>query len=437
CPTPTPSGQAADRLLLAACVCCLLLAACCLLLAALLAHTDDFYGRLDDLNLSRLRGADFRALRDQYTLAPEITYLNHASIGTIPRIVQEAHRQYLDTCESNPWLYMWGGEWYEPRDDVRDAAAALLNCDAASIAITHNTTEAFNVLSHGLPLSAGDEVLFCSLNHDGASKPFEYRASERGFSVRRFEFPALDVSGMSVSDVVEIYDGQISDKTRLLVIPHIDNIVGLRHPIAEIAAAARNRGVEWIAVDGAQTVGMIDVDLTAMGADVFATSPHKWLQAPKGLGLAYYGERVREVLRPMWVTWGQKWFKDAMLYEDYGTRNMSALLALGDAIAFQTEISPTAREARLIELRELASALADSNANTEWRSPRKWDMGGSLYAIEIRGVKSADFAKAMFADRGFVFRSFEVGGVQTIRLSPNVFTSEAEIERLFVLISEN
>ena len=54
-------------------------------------------------------------LRDAYRLDPDVTYLNHASIGTIPRQVRGAHRRYLEICERNPWAYIWGGEWEEPQ----------------------------------------------------------------------------------------------------------------------------------------------------------------------------------------------------------------------------------------------------------------------------------------------------------------------------------
>ena len=124
-----------------------------------------------------------------------------------------------------------------------------------------------------------------------------------------------------------------------------------------ISDAARARGVEWIAVDAAQSVGMIDVNVADMGVDMLATSPHKWLQAPKGLGIAYFNERMREVLRPMWVRWGGGWLKEGELFEDYGTRNLPEVLTLGDAIDFQSEIRSTEREKRLKEHHALALSL--------------------------------------------------------------------------------
>ncbi|MFQ5568808.1 MAG: aminotransferase class V-fold PLP-dependent enzyme [Rhodothermales bacterium] len=401
-------------------------------LGSLCAVRDAFGAALHRLDLATFTNDTFPTLRDEYLLSPDITYLNHASIGTIPRIVHEARRHYLTVCESNPWLHMWGGAWEDLREDVRAGAARLLNCLAEEVAILHNTTEAFNVLAHGLPLGPGDEVVFSSLNHTGASAAFFHMAEVRGFDAHRFAFPVLDVPTMTKEDVLSIYDRHITPRTKLLVLPHIDNTVGLRHPIPELAQLARDKGVAFIAVDAAQTVGMIPVDMQSAGVDVVATSPHKWLQAPKGLGLAYVSQAVQDVLRPMWVTWGQnRWKGTARIFEDYGTRNFAEVLALGDAIDFQARLNQDERVQRLRALWTVAHAAATENPGSVWRSPRSWDLSGSLYAIEIRDRDSSQLFDIMFKEHGFVFRPFQVDGINTVRLSPNVMNTEDEISRFF------
>ncbi len=183
-----------------------------------------------------------QAMRDEYLLDPRVSYLNHASIGTVPRAVHAAGMRYREICEENPWLYIWGGAWEEPREEVRRQAARLLGCDPATVAITHNTTEGFNLFALGLPLGIGDEVLFSSLNHAGASVCWDHMAASRGFTVRSFDFPLADVPEMSAEDVVRIHEEEIREETKVLVFPHIDNIVGLRHPLEELASMAKARG---------------------------------------------------------------------------------------------------------------------------------------------------------------------------------------------------
>ena len=277
-----------------------------------------------DLTKSRALGFVVQFVtRDGHSLAKDVVYLNHASIGTVPRVVHEAQVRYLALCETNPWLHVWGGAWEEPRADIRRKLADELGCEPAELALNHNTTEGFNLLAQGLPLGPKDEVLFPAYNHPGASVAWDHFGARRGFSVRRFTVPMTEFGSWSSTDIVARFKAEIRPgKTRVLVLPHVDNILGVRHPVAAITKVARKAGVEWIAVDGAQTVGQIPLDLHALGIDFYCASPHKWLQAPKGTGLFFARKKVQEKLDPMWVTWGQRsWRGSARGFEDYGTRD--------------------------------------------------------------------------------------------------------------------
>src|SRR5690606_33272019 len=111
--------------------------------AALLDARALFAASLADVRAKRA-ASTFDGLAEEYLLSPDVLYLNHGSIGTIPRVVQTARQRYLDLCETNPWLYMWGGAWTEQYEDVRNRAAAYMHCTPDEIAFTHNTTEGFN-----------------------------------------------------------------------------------------------------------------------------------------------------------------------------------------------------------------------------------------------------------------------------------------------------
>ncbi|MHC4991801.1 MAG: aminotransferase class V-fold PLP-dependent enzyme [Planctomycetota bacterium] len=387
--------------------------------------------------LSSLRSIDdddelFEALAVEYDLAADVVYLNHASIGTVPRVVRQARERYTRTCESNPWLYTWGGAWDDASALVRDKSALLLGCRGDEVAVTRNTTEAFNILARGLELGPSDEVLFSSLNHVGASACWQHEAEHRGFAVRRFEFPARDTASLTPDDVTRLHIDALSDRTRVLVLPHIDNLVGLRHPVRRVARAARERGVEIVAVDGAQAVGMVPVDVSDLGVDFYATSAHKWLQTPKGLGLMYVRQEVQDRIRPLFTTWGRTRFAgSARRYEDYGTRDIATILSLGDAIDFQGALRSDRRLARLEVLRQRSRARVEAHAALRWRSPERFEQGASLFAIEVDGRSTAEIFQTMLEGGGFVFRAFAGETLNAIRISPNVFTSEADLDAFF------
>jgi selenocysteine lyase/cysteine desulfurase len=385
--------------------------------------------------LNRDRRDPSEALREAYLLDPSIRYLNHASIGTVPRVVHDAHREYTALCETNPWLYMWGGAWEEARESVRARAGDLLAVNPEDVAITHNTTEAFNLLARGLPLGPGDEVLFTNLNHPGASIAWERFGPERGYSVRRATIPLGRSAQLTGSDLVDAHDRAIGPRTRVLVVPHLDNIVGLRHPLAELVEAARARGVEYVAVDGAQTAGMLPLDVEATGVDFYATSGHKWIQSPKGLGLLYVRRELRDSLTPLWVTWGQaRWSGTARVFEDYGTRNLPELLAMGDALDVQASLGDRWKLDRYRALREhLRQAVGDAPELT-WRSPTDPALGGPLVAVERRGADAGRLGRWLWEEHQTVVRAFPGEPLNTIRVSPNVTTSNSELDRFVELL---
>jgi len=380
-----------------------------------------------------LRGSGGLPGADEYLLDPGVRYLNHGSIGTIPRAVHEAHTAYLRVCESNPWRYMWDEPWRAPVEETRRRAARLLGCDAESVALTHNTTEGFNLLAQGLPLGPGDEVLFSSLNHPGAAIPWDVQAPRRGFSVRRFDLPLEDISTLTVDDVIALHVAQIRAETRVLVLPHVDNTVGLRHPVEQIAARAKAQGVRWIAVDGAQTVSMIPLRLEGTQIDFYAASPHKWIQAPKGVGLLYVAPSELDTVHPMWVSSGRTAAAPSVRrFEDYGTRNLPEIVTLGDALAFQETVDPTAREGRHRETWARTVARTDATPGFRWYSPRQWELSASLYLVGTEGVPSAALFARLWPEDGIVFRAFRTAsGVDGARLSPNLQTDPDDLETFF------
>jgi isopenicillin-N epimerase len=369
-----------------------------------------------------------RALRAQYLLSDDVVYLNHASIGTVPVPVHRAHVGYLELCESHPSLYVWGDVWRRVLEDTRTAAAELLRCRPDDLAVTHNTTEGFNILAQGLPLGPGDEVLFSSLNHPAAAVPWQEQAARRGFAVRSFSFPATRAPRLTVADVVALHAEQIRPDTRVLVLPHIDNMVGIAHPLREISRAARDRGVELILVDGAQSVGMIPVDLGASGVDAYAASPHKWLQAPKGLGLFWASPELRGMLPRMWYrTPGDDIRSSARKYEDYSTRAWPAVVALGDALAFQASIGEEEKQRRYAALRARVRGRVASEPGLRWGSPTDPALASVIMAVGVRGQASSEVARRVLESQGAVVRPFGPP-LDTLRVSPNLATSEVELD---------
>ena len=207
--------------------------------------------------------------------------------------------------------------------------------------------------------------------------------------------------------------------------------------MTDIARVARDAGVEFIAVDGAQASGMLPVDLGGLGVDAYCMSPHKWLQAPKGVGLMFIARKLLPRLRAHTVTWGQKrWKGTARVLEDYGTRDMPAVLAVGDAIAYQAEAGVAKTAARLHEHWRMVRARVAAAKGIVWRSPESWELGGSLYAFEVEGRDSRQLGDQLWQKHRIVVRAFRSSKLNSLRLSLNTANTEDEIDRFFAVLSK-
>jgi selenocysteine lyase/cysteine desulfurase len=202
--------------------------------------------------------------------------------------------------------------------------------------------------------------------------------------------------------------------------------------VAALAARARSLGVRQVAVDGAQVLGMLPVGVGA--ADYYAASPHKWLQAPKGLGVLYVKRSAQESLAPMWVKRVRSAMPDtAEAFEDYSTRNLPEVVTLSDAIAFQTELGAGAKTERYMEIRGWFRAAVRADARLAWRSAELESLSASLFAIEPVGRDARAVQRAL-DDAGIVVRAFGPP-MNTLRVSPNLVNTADDVARFIAAVA--
>jgi selenocysteine lyase/cysteine desulfurase len=386
--------------------------------------------------LSEDKIIDPKILAKKYLIKKGSIYLNHASIGTVPKLIHEAHVKYLEICESNPSLYVWGKIWKDVTEHTRELACELIHCNLDDLAITHNTTEGFNVLAHGIQLHHDDEVLFSSLNHAGASMSWVGLSKIKDFKVRSFEFPLGKISSLDKQQIIDIYVSQIRPNTRVLIFPHIDNIIGLRHPMKELAEEAKRKGVEYVFVDGAQSLGMIPVKISSSKVDAYSMSPHKWLQAPKGTGMFYINKNLRKELPRMWYkTPEDRQDGSARKYEDYSTRAWPAVVALGDAIRYQNALGEKIKYKYYKSLWTETKLIVSGNKDLVWHSPGSWELASAIMSVEVKNKDANELSEILDTNYGIHLRPFRKP-VNALRISPNTFNSIDEIKTLLNIVTK-
>ena len=214
---------------------------------------------------------------------------------------------------------IWG---YAAWNEFRDPLAKFVGANRDEIALLRNATEANSYIANGIDLKQGDEVLMTDQEHPGGEHPFNLRAKRYGIVVKKITLPKPVENPQQVLNLVS---EAITPRTRVLFFSHITTYTGVVLPAKELCALARSKGI-ISAVDGAHVPGMMRLDLHDIGCDLYSSSPHKWLQAPKGSGFLYVRD---EMIDRLWNTIATEGWDDPKLraerFQRIGSSNVPAL----------------------------------------------------------------------------------------------------------------
>jgi isopenicillin-N epimerase len=261
-------------------------------------------------------------VKDLFLLDPDVVFLNHGSFGATPRPVFEAYQRFQRELERQPVEFLALERRYPELLDVpRRRLADHLHVEADDLALATNASSAVNAVARSLPLGEGDEVLTTPDEYPGMQRLWEYVCRRTGAVVRTAELDELDPG----------------PRTKVVFCSHVEWSTGRINDVASVCARARAAGALSI-VDGAHAPGQLELDLTALGADVYAGNCHKWLCAPKGSGFLYARGEAQRAIDPLVVSWD--WGDGNAFHQVHrwqGTRDPSALLAIPAALDFLAE----------------------------------------------------------------------------------------------------
>jgi isopenicillin-N epimerase len=260
------------------------------------------------------------ALREQFLLDPSIVFLNHGSFGACPRPVFDAYQAWQRELERQPVEFLALERRYPELLEVpRVRLAEHLGADAGNLALATNATSAVNAVARSLALAPGDEILTTADEYPGMELLWEYVCRRSGARVVRTTLDELEPG----------------PRTKVVFVSHVEWATGEVNEVARACARAREAGALSI-VDGAHAPGQLELDLEALGADVYAGNCHKWLCAPKGSGFLYARPEAQRAIDPLVVSWdwgdGNAFHQ---LHRWQGTRDPAALLAITTALDFQ------------------------------------------------------------------------------------------------------
>ena len=325
------------------------------------------------------------AMLAHWPLDSAITYLNHGTVGVVPKRVLAAQQAIRDEIERQPARFVVReladvGEFVmrmPPR--MRTAAAAVaefLGCDAKDLAFVDNATAGYNAVLQSWPFQPGDEILITDHCYGTVAFTADYVAKRTGAKVITVTLPFPETTPEKVVAAIE---AAITPKTRLLVVDHICAPSALVLPVAEIAARCRARGVVTL-VDGAHAPGALHLDLRAIGADFYTGNLHKWGMAPRSSGILWAAPAVQKNLHPTVISWGYRKGMSAE-FDMLGTRDATPWLAAPEGIAFMRDIGLEAM--REYNHRTVWDAAKSFTQHWGTKIPAPESMYGSMVTIPL------------------------------------------------------
>lgn len=298
------------------------------------------------------RGMDVTEYRKAFPLLENtgFIYLDNAATSQRPQCVLDAEKEFYERHNANPLrgLYPLAVEATDAYEEARCTVADFLHAKFPSeIIFTRNTTESINLVAYSYALThvkAGDEILISVMEHHSNLLPWQMVAKMCGATLKYMEC-AQDGS----LDLKEV-ETLITDRTKIVAVTQVSNVLGRVNPIREIAAMAHKAGAV-ILVDGAQSTPHMPVDVQALDCDFFAFSGHK-LFGPMGIGVLYGKEELLDSMPPFLsggemiesVTRQGAVFAELPHKFEAGTVNAAGAVGLAATIRFIREIGFSAMQ---------------------------------------------------------------------------------------------
>ncbi len=326
-----------------------------------------------------------------------LVYLDSAASSQKPRQVIQALSDYYEKTHANihRGVYTLSEEATLAYEDAHRKVARFINAKFKEIVFTKNTTESINLLAYslGLQLKKGDEILLTEMEHHADLVPWQQIAKRVGAVVK---FIKVAREGELVID-----DELFTQKTKIVAVTHISNVLGTINPVKEIIRKAHKVGAKVI-IDAAQSVPHMPLDVKALDADFIVFSSHKML-GPTGIGVLYGKQELLEAMTPF--LYGGDMIREVTLEDstfnylpwkfEAGTPNIAGGIAFGVAVEYLTNIGMHNIEQHDKELLHYAHEQLSKVEGITIYGPKDLSKKSSIIAFNFEDIHPHDVSSIL------------------------------------------
>ncbi len=366
----------------------------------------------------------WQGIRKGYRLKPDYINLENGYYCMQPQKTLESFIQHVRDVNYQASYYMRTVQW-KNKKKMSDKLAELVDCPADELIITRNTTESLDMIIGGLHWEEGDEAVMAEQDYGAMLNMFKQVAKRNGVVNKIISVPNHPKSD---EEIVKLYADAITNKTRLLMVCHMINITGHILPIRKICDMAHSKGVQ-VMVDGAHALAHIKFSMKDLDCDYYGASLHKWLSVPLGAGVLYVKKKHISNIWPLLAA-GNREEGDISVLNHIGTHPVHTDLAIADAIDYYMMIGPERKEERLRYLQNYWTKQVRSLPHIILNTPEDPTRSCAIANIGVKGIKPGELAKILLEKYKIYTVSIDRAGVHGCRITPNVFTTPAELDVL-------
>lgn len=368
-------------------------------------------------------------VQQAFNIDRSIINLNNGGVHPAPTIVMDAVHRYLDFANGAPAYNSW--RVLRPRKElIRKKLADTFGCSPEEIALTRNVTEAMQIALLGVELKPGDEVLTTTHDYPSMKNALYQREKREGIKVKLFPFP---YPPKNLKVLADLFEKNITPKTKLIEICHITNLTGQIFPIKEICRMARKRGIE-VVIDGAHAFAHFEFQQKDLDCDIYGANLHKWMMGPIGTGFLYVKKEKIKKIWPLFPA-SDPTSDDIRKFENFGTHPDWLELAVGEALTFHHGIGGKRKEERLRYLRnywaKVLEKLPDVKMLTSYNPKQSCGIG----TFTVKNMDMGKLAQILFKKHKIYIiavgiPSEDMGGenISGMRVTPSIYTTLRELD---------
>lgn len=370
------------------------------------------------------------SVRSGYRINPDFINLENGYYNFLPEKTLERFIAHVREVNYQGSYYMRTVQ-FDRKAEMAAKLAAIAGCGADELVITRNTTESLDMIIGGLEWKPGDEAVMAEQDYPSMLNMFRQVEKRHGVVNRIVSVPN---DPRSDEEIVELYAGAITSRTKLLMVCHMINLTGQILPVRKICDMAHSRGVE-VMVDGAHTFAHIKFSVPDLGCDYFGASLHKWLSVPLGAGILYVKKDKISRIWPLLAPYDKE-PDDITRLNHTGTHPVHTDLTIEDSIEYYNMLGAERKEARLRYLQNYWTGRVRKMFHIILNTPSDAARSCAIANVGIKGMKPGELGDLLFRNYRIYCAPIDGAGVHGCRITPNVYTTTAELDVLIKALEE-